>query len=92
MTDASLASPGANPAKGKSLITLDARTKKRNAAEARFKAYGMAAIGAGIFFLVVLLTAILSNGVGAFQQTFINVPVYLDPARLDKKGTAIPKR
>ncbi|PIL19410.1 phosphate ABC transporter permease [Puniceibacterium antarcticum] len=93
MTDATLATPGANPPKpkGKSLITLDARTKRRNAAESRFKAYGLAAIGAGIFFLVVLLTAIFSNGIGAFQQTFIHVPVYLDAAKLDKAGNRNPE-
>ena len=69
-----------------SLLTLDANTRKRNAAEARFKAYGIAAIVIGLFFLVTLLGSILANGIGAFQQTFVNVPVYLDPAKLDKKG------
>uniref|UniRef100_UPI0035689672 DUF3333 domain-containing protein n=1 Tax=Puniceibacterium confluentis TaxID=1958944 RepID=UPI0035689672 len=91
MTDASLATSGAPARKGKSLVVPDARTKRRNAAEARFKAYGVAAIGAGIFFLVVLLSAILINGVGAFQQTFIQVPVYLDPAKLDKSGNRDPE-
>ena len=75
------------PAKPKmSLTDPDARTQRRNAAEKRFRAYGIAAIAAGILFLVVLLTAIVSNGIGAFQQTFITVSVYLDPAKLDKKG------
>ena len=70
-----------------SLTAPDARTQKRNAAEKRFRAYGLAAIGAGLLFLLVLLTAIVSNGIGAFQQTFINVSVFLDPAKLDKRGT-----
>ena len=75
------------PAKPKmSLTDPDTRTQRRNAAEKRFRAYGIAAIAAGILFLVVLLTAIVSNGIGAFQQTFITVSVYLDPAKLDKKG------
>ena len=73
------------PAKG-SLHVLDARTKKRNAAEARFRIYGLSAVVIGLVFLVVLLTTIVSNGVGAFQQTFISAQVYLDPAKLDKKG------
>ncbi|SLN40191.1 Phosphate transport system permease protein PstA [Falsiruegeria litorea R37] len=81
MTDASLPT-GAK----RSLIQLDARTKSRNAAEKRFRAYGIIAIGTGILCLVVLLSAILFNGIGAFQQTFVQVPVYLDPAKLDKKG------
>ncbi|WP_136443510.1 phosphate ABC transporter permease PstA [Pacificoceanicola onchidii] len=88
MTDASI-----NPAVPKrhgSLMSADARTAKRNAAEKRFQMYGMAAIGAGLFFLVVLIGAILSSGIGAFQQTFITVPVYLDEAKLDKKGNRDP--
>ena len=84
MTDATH-SGAAAPATG--LLAADARTRRRNAAEKRFRAYGLAAIGTGLFFLVVLLGSILYNGVGAFQQTFINVPVYLDPERLDKTGT-----
>ncbi|MEL7257782.1 MAG: DUF3333 domain-containing protein, partial [Pseudomonadota bacterium] len=85
MTDATL-SGGAGKAHGGSLTELDERTKRRNRAEARFKAYGIAAICTGLFFLVVLIGSIVFNGVGAFQQTFVNVPVYLDPAKLDKNG------
>ncbi|WP_171176533.1 phosphate ABC transporter permease PstA [Ruegeria sp. HKCCD8929] len=85
MTDASLPKGGAKPHLS-SLTEPDARTKSRNAAEKRFRAYGVIAIGTGILCLLVLLFAIISNGIGAFQQTFIEVPVYLDPAKLDKKG------
>ncbi len=80
MTDASLHK------KGKSLLALDARTKKRNAAEARFKGYGIAAIAVSLFFLVALLVTIISNGVPAFTQTYVNVAVTLDAAKLDKNG------
>lgn len=69
-----------------SLMTPDARTQKRKAAEARFRMYGIAGIATGLIFLAVLLVSIISSGKGAFQQTFINVPVYLDAAKLDKKG------
>ncbi|MDJ0821069.1 MAG: phosphate ABC transporter permease PstA [Paracoccaceae bacterium] len=83
MTDATASdAPRARP----SLTDADARTARRNAAEKRFRLYGIAAIGAGLFFLVVLLSAIIWNGVGAFQQSFVTVSVYLDPAKLDKKG------
>ncbi|MEP6265960.1 MAG: DUF3333 domain-containing protein, partial [Paracoccaceae bacterium] len=85
MTDASSPETGKSAA-FMSLMKPDARTRKRNVAERRFRAYGLTAIGAGILLLIVLLTTILSNGLGAFQQTFIDVPVYLDPAKLDKKG------
>lgn len=85
MTDAAL-SGAAGPSHGTSLTEPDARTKQRNAAEARFKIYGLVAICTGLFFLVVLLGSILFNGVGAFQQSFVNVAVYLDPEKLDKNG------
>ncbi|QGX98404.1 phosphate ABC transporter permease PstA [Roseovarius faecimaris] len=83
MTDATATTA---PRKG-SLLVQDARTARRNRAEARFRAYGLSAILVGLAFLVVLLVTIVSNGTGAFQQSVINVPVYLDPAKLDKDGT-----
>ncbi|MDU8912095.1 phosphate ABC transporter permease PstA [Aestuariicoccus sp. MJ-SS9] len=83
MTDASI--PSDTP-RGKSLTAVDARTAKRNAAERRFQWYGRTAIGVGLLALVILLGSILSNGMGAFQQTFITADVYLDPAKLDKNG------
>lgn len=69
-----------------SLLTLDARTKKRNAAETRFRLYGLSAIGAGLAILVLLLVTIFNNGLGAFQQTFITLNVPLLESKLDKSG------
>ena len=69
-----------------SLYAEDARMKKRNAAEARFKIYGMAAIGIGVLALVILLTSVLSNGLSAFRQTYIVVPVTFAEDRLDPNG------
>ena len=82
MTDASMPENAVKT----SIHTLDARTKKRNAAETRFKAYGIAAIAAGLMMLVVLVTTIVGNGFGAFQQTFITLDVELVEKKLDKKG------
>ncbi len=84
MTDATV-SPSVTPA-ASGLMAPDARTRRRNRAEKRFRAYGLTAIVIGLLFLAVLLGAIVSKGSGAYQQTFLNVPVYLDPAKLDKKG------
>lgn len=88
MTDASIPAVPATPEHDKhvSLMEPDVRTQKRKAAERRFRAYGIAGIATGIFFLIVLLVSIVSSGTGAFQQTFINASVYLDPAKLDKNG------
>ena len=74
------------PAKG-SLLIQDARTRKRNAAERRFKFYGALAIVVGLLMLAVLLVNIVSRGAGAFQQTYVTLPVELSAAKLDKKGT-----
>ena len=76
----------ARAGKHSSLLTQDDRTKKRNAAEARFRSYGVIAIGVAVIALIGLLGSILYNGSSAFRQTFITLDVYLDPAKLDKKG------
>lgn len=75
----------AGPRKG-SLLVLDKRTRKRNASEARFRLMGQIAVAIGVLALVGLLTSILMNGLSSFRQTYIQVSVYLDPAKLDKNG------
>ena len=87
MTDATAPASSSGRAKGKSLLTVDARTRKRNAAEKRFQAYGIAAILVGLFFLVALLWAIIQNGLPAFTQTFVNLEVELREEALDPNGT-----
>ena len=74
-----------------SLLVADPRTRKRNAAEARFRAYGLAAIIASLLALVVLLFTIFSGGLGAFRQTYLTIPVTLDAALLDKTGNRDPE-
>ena len=72
MADTSI--PGHAP---KSLTTVDKRTKQRNAAEKRFRAYGMTAIAIGLFFLVVLFYSILKSGLPAFTTTVLSVELTL---------------
>jgi phosphate transport system permease protein len=86
MTDASMhdAAPQNRPA---SLLAADARTRRRKAAETRFRLMGVAAISVGLLALVFLLTSVLGNGFGAFRQTVVEIPVTLDAAVLDKSGT-----
>ncbi|MCP4821865.1 MAG: DUF3333 domain-containing protein, partial [Shimia sp.] len=69
-----------------SILTVDDRTRRRNAAEKRFRTYGVIAITVAMLALVGLMTSILSSGASAFKQTFITLDVYLDPAKLDKDG------
>ncbi|MCB1471381.1 MAG: DUF3333 domain-containing protein, partial [Rhodobiaceae bacterium] len=69
----------------------DIGIKRRYAAEARFRAYGMAAVGVAVLALVFLLVSILANGLGAFRQTFVTFDVTLDAAVLDKVGNRDPE-
>lgn len=67
-----------------SLFTISKRTRARNAAEGRFKLYGIAAILIGLTFLVVLLSQIIANGSGAFMQARIILDIPLDQAKIAK--------
>lgn len=61
----------------------DIGIKKRYAAEARFKAYGIVAICFGLAFLAIMLVSIVSKGYTAFWQTNITLPVTFDPTVID---------
>ena len=69
-----------------SLFNISDRTKKRNAAEQRFKIYGIVAISVGLIMLLILASTIILKGSSAFQQTFITLEVELLESKLDKKG------
>ncbi|MDI7863647.1 phosphate ABC transporter permease PstA [Rhizobiaceae bacterium n13] len=86
----SVAGKAANDIQTKSILAPDARTRRRNAAEARFRLWGKLAVALGVLALVGLLLSILSNGLSSFQQTYIALDVYLDPAKLDKDGNRDP--
>ncbi|MBU1345445.1 MAG: phosphate ABC transporter permease PstA [Alphaproteobacteria bacterium] len=58
--------------------------KARYAREARFKMYGMLAIAVAVGFLLLLLGRIIEQGHTAFWANQITVPVYMDPARIDR--------
>jgi len=64
----------------------DIGIKKRYAAEARFKAYGIAAITFGLVFLAIMLTTIVGKGYTAFWQTNVTLPVTFDAAVIDPKN------
>lgn len=87
MTDAAAAPQHVS---GTSLLAQDDRTRRRNRAEARFRAYGLAAVIVGILALVLLLTSILSNGMSSFRQTYIEFPIELNADRLDPEGNRDP--
>ena len=69
-----------------SLFKISDKTKNRNAAERRFRIYGILAISIGLLMLLALASTIILRGTSAFQQTFITLEVDLLESKLDKKG------
>jgi phosphate transport system permease protein len=67
-----------------------ARVRARYRAEARFKFYGLAAIGLTALFLVVVLTDIVVRGYPAFWQHWLVLDVTVDRAEIDPQGTRDP--
>jgi phosphate transport system permease protein len=76
--------------KSSSLFQVGERTRKRHASEKRFKMMGLAAVIFSIIALLGLMTSILSNGLSSFRQTYVTMEVFLDAAKLDKKGNRNP--
>jgi phosphate transport system permease protein len=90
MTDIASASGPARAGRMASILELDPRTRARNAAETRFRWYGVIAIAIALTALVILLVSILTAGLSSYRQTFITIPVALDEAKLDKSGKRDP--
>lgn len=67
-----------------------AKLKRRHAAEARFRFYGIAAIAVAICFLVVLFVSIISQGYSAFTQSMIRLEATFDPEVIDPSGQRDP--
>ena len=67
--------------------TILASLPRRRRAEARFRIYGIAAIGIALAFLILLVGAIGYRSIGAFTQTEIALDVTLDETVLDPSGT-----
>ena len=74
-----------------SLLAADARTMRRNKAEARFRAYGLGAVIVALLALAMLLISIFGNGLSAFTQTRVHLPVTILEKVVDKKGTRDPE-
>lgn len=57
---------------------IRAGLKKRYAREKRFQFYGIASISVSFLFLFILLFNIFSQGLPAFQQTYVKLDITLD--------------
>ncbi|NJC41820.1 phosphate transport system permease protein [Brevundimonas alba] len=85
MTDAALSPTVASPANGATRADrMRAGLKRRRARETRFRLYGLLAIGVAVAFLLLLLGRIVEQGHTAFYAHTVTVPVYMDPARIDR--------
>ncbi|THB80141.1 MAG: phosphate ABC transporter permease PstA [Desulfobacteraceae bacterium] len=62
--------------------------QKRYKAEKRFRLYGLWAIIISLMCLATLFISIMANGYTAFQQTYINLDIFLDPTEIDKSNLA----
>ncbi|MBK1649460.1 phosphate ABC transporter permease PstA [Rhabdochromatium marinum] len=65
---------------------VNAGLKRRYAAEKRFRFMGATAVALGLTFVALLFFNIISNGYTAFQQTYVQLPVYFDPEVIDPDG------
>lgn len=90
MTDISSQSTPA-PRTKTSLFAADQRTKRRNAAEKRFRAYGITAISIGLFFLVVLAFSIIRAGLPAFTQSVVSIEFALTQAQFEEAESQLFK-
>ena len=74
-------------------IDMQRRTRRRYAAERRFRLFGLGAVVMSAGFLAFLLITMLANGLQGFTQTEIALSIdfpraglKLDPARLQGQG------
>ncbi|MFO7913766.1 MAG: phosphate ABC transporter permease PstA [Desulfotignum sp.] len=59
---------------------------RRYKAEKRFRLYGITAILLSMAFLSMLFISITANGYTAFQQTFVQLDIFLDPDDIDAQA------
>ena len=67
------------------------RLRRRYAAERRFKAYGVVAVGIAMAALAWLLFSIVAQGYQAFVHTHIKLDVFFDAQQLDPSGGGSPE-
>lgn len=89
MTDTALSGAAAGPRRQshRSLYKADSLMKRRNAAERRFRAYGVMAVTVALVTLAIMLFTILRDGTSAFRQTTLEYPVLVEESVVDKSGT-----
>src|SRR5690606_30269799 len=78
------------PRPRRSLLQTDAGTRRRNAAERRFRTYGAAAILTAMAALAVLMFTVFRDGASAFVQARATIPVVIAADVVDPQGNRDP--
>jgi len=86
MTDATVPTPRLTVSEARARLANSSRIRARYAAEYRFRAYGLIALGIAFTFLVFLFSSIISQGWQSFLQTQYKLTVTFDPEVVDPTG------
>ncbi len=65
---------------------VNARLKRRYAAERRFRLYGLFSVAIALSFLAILFANIIQKGYSAFVQHQVELEIYFDPEVIDPEG------
>jgi phosphate transport system permease protein len=76
------------PAINPTIDKVNKGLKRRYRAERRFRIFGATAILTALCFLFLLFFSIVSSGYKAFQNTFIQIDVFFDPAEFTNENLA----
>jgi phosphate transport system permease protein len=74
------------PARAGSILAPSSLMSRRNAAEWRFRLYGIVSIAVSLLVLAIMLFTIFQDGLSSFRQTSVTFPVTLDETMLDPDG------
>jgi phosphate transport system permease protein len=80
--------PNQNQLTARTMDIVNQGLAHRYRAEKRFRLYGIVAILLSMIFLAFLFISIAANGYTAFQQTFVQLDIHLDPEMLDAGSLA----
>lgn len=70
---------------------VEAGLRRRYRAEARFRAYGLAAVALGLSFVALLFVSIVATGWTIFRQAYVLLEVRYDAESFDPEGTGDPE-
>ncbi len=79
---------GKTPENSRTIAVVRASLPRRYRSERRFRLLGLAAVVLSLGFLALMFASLLANGVSAFRQTEIRLPVHFDPEVLHAEALA----